>query len=85
MDSKPGPLSSKPKMSKAIVKPSTNTAIVEYSTSEAVVRPSTSRAFKAPRYEIHDENLLFDSSLPKIRRVTRTRMRGTKREGSAGR
>jgi hypothetical protein len=52
-------------MSKAIVEPSTNKAIVE---------PSKSRAFKTPRYEVHDENRLFDSSPPKRCRVTRARM-----------
>ena len=51
-------------MSKAIVEPSTNKAIVE---------PSKSRAFKTPRYEVHDENLLFDYSSPK--RVTGARIK----------
>jgi hypothetical protein len=73
-NSKPGPLSSKHGMSKAIMKPSTSKAIVGLSTSEAVVGPTTSRAFKAPRYEVHDENLLWDSSPPKRRRVSRARM-----------
>ena len=74
INSKPGLLSSKPGMSMAIVEPSTSKATVEHSTSEAVVGPSKSRAFKAPRYEVHDENLLFDSSPPKRRRVSRARM-----------
>ncbi len=43
---KPGPLSSKPGMSKTIVEPSTSEAIVEPSMSKAIVEPSTSRAFK---------------------------------------
>ena len=65
-DSKTGPLGSKHGMSKAIVEPSTSKAIFE---------PSTSRAFETPRYEVHDENLLFDYSSPKRRRVTRARIK----------
>jgi hypothetical protein len=62
---KPGPLSSKPCMSKTMVEPST---------SEAIVEPSTSEATKRSRFEVDDWNLLCDSSSPKIRRVTRARM-----------
>jgi hypothetical protein len=71
---KPGPLSSKPGMSKTIVKPSTSEAIVEPITSEAIVQPSTRNEGKRPRLEVHDLNLLCDSSSPKRRRVTRARM-----------
>jgi hypothetical protein len=73
-NSKPGPLSSKPGMSKAIVERSTSKAIVEPSTSKAIVKPSTSGAIKRPRFEVQDLNLLCDSSSPKRRRVTRARM-----------
>jgi hypothetical protein len=73
-NSKPGPLSSKPGMSKTIVERSTSKAIVEPSTSKAIVKPSTSGAIKRPRFEVQDLNLLCDSSSPKRRRVTRARM-----------
>ena len=73
-NSKPGPLSSKPGMSKAIVERSTSKAIVEPSTSKAIVKPSTSKAIKRPRFEVQDLNLLCDSSSPKRRRVIRARM-----------
>jgi hypothetical protein len=62
---KPGPLSSKPGMSKAIVEPSTSKAIVE---------PSTSKAVKRPRLDVYDENLLGDSSPPKGKRMTKVRL-----------
>jgi hypothetical protein len=75
--SKPGSVSSKPGMSKAIVEPSTSKAIVE---------PRTDKADKRPRLEVHDVNLLGDSSPPKRIRVTKARLdrkRGS-REGSRG-
>ena len=68
-NSKPGPLSSKPGMSKAIVERSTSKAIVEPSTSKAIVKPSTSGATKRSRFEVVDLNLLCDSSPPKRRRT----------------
>jgi hypothetical protein len=77
-NSKPGPLSSKPGMSKAIVERSTSKAIVEPSMSEAIVEPSTSKAIVEPstsvatkrsRFEVVDLNLLCDSSPPKRRRT----------------
>ena len=67
-NSKPGPVSSKPGMSKAIVE------------------PRTDKADKRPRLEVHDVNLLGDSSPPKRIRVTKARLdrkRGS-REGSRG-
>ena len=64
-NSKPGPLSSKPGMSKTIVERSTSKAIVEPSTSKAIVKPSTSGATKRSRFEVVDLNLLCDSSPPK--------------------
>jgi hypothetical protein len=53
-NSKPGPVSSKPGMSKAIVEPSTSKAIVEPITSKAIVEPRTGKADKRPRLEVHD-------------------------------
>jgi hypothetical protein len=64
-NSKPGPVSSKPGMSKAIVEPSTSKAIVE---------PRTSKAAKAPTLEVPDENLLGDSSPTKRKRMTKVRL-----------
>jgi hypothetical protein len=63
--SKPGSVSSKPGMSKAIVEPSTSKAIVE---------PRTDKADKRPRLEVHDVNLLGDSSPPKRIRMTKARL-----------
>jgi hypothetical protein len=73
-NSKTGPVSSKPGMSKAIVKPSTSKAIVKPSTRKAIIKPLTSKAAKAPRLEVHDENLLGDSSPPKRKRMTKDRL-----------
>jgi hypothetical protein len=63
--SKPRPLSSKPSASKSFVEPST---------SKTMVEPSTSNVVKKPRLEVHDENILGDSSPPKRKRMTKVRL-----------